>query len=68
MKKSLIQANELTQGRYNMPTLEKRVLYAIMVQINDDDPPTKFYKVSIADLTAASGTRFRREELEKALP
>jgi plasmid replication initiation protein len=65
--KLLVQDNALTAARYEMTALEKNIMYAVMAQIEDDDAPTKYYKISTSDITHQTDRRLKNGEFEKAI-
>ena len=46
----LKQHNKVTEARYEMSALEKNIVYMLMAQLKDDDPPKKKYFISIQEL------------------
>ena len=56
MDKQLIQHNAITEARYEMSALEKNILYMLMGELQEDDPPGKEYVVSAANLEKAVGS------------
>lgn len=65
--KLIIQDNALTTARYDMTAIEKNIMYAVMAQIEEDDSPTKYYKISINDISQYTGKRIRKEEFRASL-
>jgi plasmid replication initiation protein len=65
--KILIQDNVLTTARYEMTALEKNIMYAVMAQIEEEDPATKYYQISTFDIADAKDMRVKKEEFEKAI-
>jgi plasmid replication initiation protein len=65
--KLLVQDNALTAARYEMTALEKNIMYAVMAQIEDDDAPTKYYKISTSDIANQTDRRLKNGEFEKAI-
>jgi plasmid replication initiation protein len=65
--KLLIQDNALTAARYEMTALEKNIMYAVMAQIEDNDPLTKYYKISTADIADTKDMRVRQDYFEEAI-
>ena len=64
--KLIVQDNALTTARYEMTALEKNIMYAVMDQIEDSDLPTKFYTVSIADISQYTDKRLRNDDFKDA--
>lgn len=68
MKNKLIaQDNLVTTARYEMSSLEKNIIYSVMAQIEDNDPPSKFYKISISDIEDTKDVRVRQERFDEAI-
>lgn len=65
--KLIIQDNALTTARYEMTAIEKNIMYAVMAQIEDTDSPSKYYKISINDISEFTGKRVRKEEFRASL-
>jgi plasmid replication initiation protein len=65
--KLLIQDNVITTARYEMTALEKNILYAVMAQIENDDPLTKYYKISTFDIADIKDMRVRQGYFQEAL-
>ena len=65
--KLIIQDNALTMARYEMTSLEKNIMYAVMEQIEDIDLPTKFYTVSIANISEHTERRVRYDDFKDAI-
>ncbi len=65
--KLIVQDNLVTTARYEMTALEKNVIYSVMAQIEDNDPPSKFYKISISDIEDAKDARVRQERFDEAI-
>jgi plasmid replication initiation protein len=65
--KLLIQDNVITTARYEMTALEKNILYAVMAQIEEHDPPTKYYKISTFDIADTKDMRVRQGYFQAAL-
>jgi plasmid replication initiation protein len=65
--KLLVQDNALTAARYEMTSLEKNIMYAVMAQIEDTDEPTKFYKISVTDISEFTKRRVRNDDFKDAI-
>jgi plasmid replication initiation protein len=68
MKNKLIaQDNLVTTARYEMSALEKNIIYSVMAQIEDNDPPSKFYKISISDIEDTKDVRVHQDRFDEAI-
>lgn len=65
--KLLVQDNALTMARYEMTSLEKNIMYAVMAQIEDTDTPTKCYKISLTDISNLTKRRVRNDDFKAAV-
>jgi plasmid replication initiation protein len=65
--KLIVQDNLVTTARYEMTALEKNIVYSVMAQIEDNDPPSKFYKISISDIEDTKDVRVRQERFDEAI-
>ena len=65
--KLLVQDNALTIARYEMTSLEKNIMYAVMSQITDKDSPLKVYKVSPSDISVFTSRRVRNDDFNAAV-
>lgn len=65
--KLIVQDNLVTTARYEMSSLEKNIIYSVMAQIEDNDPPSKFYKISISDIEDTKDVRVRQERFDEAI-
>jgi plasmid replication initiation protein len=65
--KLLVQDNALTTARYEMTALEKNIMYAVMAQIEDNDLPTKCYKISLTDISKFTNRRVRNDDFKDAI-
>lgn len=65
--KLLVQDNALTMARYEMTSLEKNIMYAVMAQIEDNDTPTKCYKISLIDISNLTKRRVRNDDFKAAV-
>jgi plasmid replication initiation protein len=65
--KLIVQDNLVTTARYEMTALEKNIMYSVMAQIEDNDPPSKFYKISISDIEEAKDVRVHQDRFDDAI-
>jgi plasmid replication initiation protein len=65
--KLLVQDNALTIARYEMTSLEKNIMYAIMSQIEDIDSPMRTYKISVTDISEFTKRRVRHDDFKDAI-
>ncbi len=65
--KLIIQDNALTTARYDMTAIEKNIMYSVMAQIEDTDSLSKYYKISINDISQYTGKQVRKEEFRASL-
>ena len=45
-KRLVVQDNAITTARYSMTALEKNIMYMVMAQLDKNDPPTRYYRIS----------------------
>lgn len=65
-KKVIWQDNFITSGRYEMTSLEKNILYAVLAQLKKTDPIGHTYLVSTKDITGLNGERINYENFRKS--
>ena len=65
--KLIVQDNLVTTARYEMTALEKNIIYSVMAQIEDNDPPSKFYTISISDIEDTKDARVRQDRFDEAI-
>ena len=46
-KKNIKQHNAIIEARYEMSALEKNIIYMLLAQLKDDDPPEKAYMLLV---------------------
>lgn len=63
----ILQDNALTTARYEMTALEKNIMYSVMSQIEDTDLASKYYKISINNISKFTARRVRHDDFESAI-
>ncbi len=63
----ILQDNALTTARYEMTALEKNIMYSVMSQIEDTDSASKYYKISINNISKFTARRVRHDDFEAAI-
>ena len=65
-KKLVVQDNAITTARYSMSALEKNIMYMVMAQLDKNDPPTKYYRISGKELMQRTRKKIKYDELKDA--
>ena len=65
-KRLVVQDNAITTARYSMTALEKNIMYMVMAQLDKNDPPTKYYRISGKELMERTRKKIKYDELKEA--
>ena len=66
-KKKIKKHNDLIEARYEMSPLEKNIIYMMLAQLRDDDPPEKlYYDIDFGELERRLDQKISIPELVKA--
>lgn len=65
-KRLVVQDNAITTARYSMTALEKNIMYMVMAQLDKNDPPTRYYRISGKELMERTRKKIKYEELKEA--
>lgn len=66
-KKQIKQHNAIIEARYEMSALEKNIIYMLLAQLKDDDPPEKsYYDIDFGELERRLDQKISIPELVKA--
>jgi plasmid replication initiation protein len=64
--KQLVQHNAIVRARYDMTVIEKNVIYMLLAQLHDADPPNKVYYISVKDIERLTGKEINYGQFEKS--
>lgn len=64
--KQVVQHNAIVRARYDMTVIEKNVIYMLLAQLHDDDPPNKVYYISVKDIERLTGKEINYGQFEKS--
>lgn len=65
-KKQLIQHNAIVKARYEMTVIEKNVIYMLLAQLSDNDPPNKVYHIYVKDIERLTGKEMNYGQFERS--